>query len=77
MRALAAIDSASVIVANAISTVGINLVVNGSFIDFLSIPNNNVEYDLAIHPLRWLRFVIFCITGSGAHGDIFATWMAL
>jgi len=50
--------------------VDINLMVNGSCINFLSIPNDDIEY-LAIHPLRWLRFVMFCI--CGAHGDIFAT----
>jgi len=55
-------------IAATISMVDIHLIVNGSSIHFLSIPNDDIEY-LSIRPLKWLSFVMFCI--CGAHGDIF------
>ncbi|KAH9004498.1 hypothetical protein EDB86DRAFT_2797478 [Lactarius hatsudake] len=47
--------------------VNINLNINGSPLSLLTIPNSEAER-LSIHPFKWIRYVLFSI--SGAFGDL-------
>lgn len=47
--------------------INISLKVDGAYILFLSIPNDDVRR-LSIHPFKWIKAVMFCICGT--RGDL-------
>ncbi|SRR6266404_299384 len=51
---------------SSLNMVDFHLLIDGSSMKLLSIPNDEIEY-LAVRPLKWICFTIFCICGAQGH----------